>query len=560
MLDSLNIKNIAVIDQTNAKLGAGLNVLTGETGAGKSIIIGSINMILGERSSRDLIRHGQQRAILQALFSTSSATVRQIIDELGLDAEEDTILISRELTAEGKNTCRIGSQLTTSGVLREIGKYLINIHGQHDNQMLLSASHHIDFLDSFAGEKALGLKDSYSNLHSYRNQIIDKIESLSMSQDEKDRRIELLTFQSQEIERAALQDGEEEQLNEDYKVVANAEKIISSLSDAYTMLYDGEITVYDGLSLASKAVEDVAEFDSSLAINSQTLKEMMYTLSDVSSQLRSFRDNLDFDPEYLAQVEARLSLIFSLKRKYGGTIADILAYHKNITAELDDMCSSDNSIASLKEQLKKSTSELADLGSQLSGVRTSAAKTLQTLIEAELADLDMDKTQFVVSIESGKDFFANGMDKVGFVISTNPGEPLKPLTKIASGGELSRVMLAIKTVLADSDEVETLIFDEIDTGVSGRAAQRIAQKLQQISRKKQVICITHLAQIACMADNHYCIVKGSEDGVSSTQIVPLSDDERIDELSRIIGGAAITDTTRSHAKEMLAQARSMKSE
>ena len=558
MLDSLNIKNIAVIDQTNASFGSGLNVLTGETGAGKSIVIGSVNMILGERSSRNIVRHGQQRALLQAMFSTDSPKVAQMLGTLGLEADDGSILISRELTADGKSTCRVGSQLTTSGALRELSQYLINIHGQHDNQMLLSAAHHISFLDSFAGDKANAANTAYHTLYLRRSQLINKIDDLTAGAEERAKRIELLQFQSDEISAAALTDGEEETLNEEYKVAANAEHIIARLSEAYAILYDGETTVYDGLSAASKALEDVAEFDSSLAQNSETLNELLYSLADTSSQIRSFRDNLEFDPGYLAELEARLALIFKLKRKYGGSIADILAYYEDITTELNELCGNNESADELQAQLESVTAELTVIGEKLTKIRKKAATMLKTLIESELADLDMDKSSFEVKIISDGEFFSNGMDKVEFMISANPGEPPKPLVKIASGGELSRVMLAIKSVLADSDDVETLIFDEIDTGVSGRAAQKIAQKLFDISRKKQVICITHLAQIACMADHHYSIVKNTDAEQSSTEIVLLDNEQRIDELSRIIGGAEITDTTRNHAREMLTQADKMK--
>ena len=560
MLDSLNIKNMAVIDQTNASFGSGFNVLTGETGAGKSIVIGSVNMILGERSSRDMVRHGQQRALLQAMFSTDSPKLAQILDGLGLEADDGSILISREITADGKSTCRLGSQLTTSGALRELGTYLINIHGQHDNQMLLSAAHHIDFLDSFAGKTTLASIDKYKKLYLRRSQLIAKIDDLTANAEERAKRIELLQFQADEIKAAALTDGEEESLNEEYKVSSNAEHIIARLSEAYTILYDGETTVYDGLSAASKALEDVAEFDSTLAQNSETLNELLYSLSDTASQIRNFRDNLEFDPAYLAEMEVRLSLIFKLKRKYGSSIGEILAYYTDITAELDELCGGGESTEELQNQLESATAELADIGEKLTKTRTKAALMLKKLIEAELADLDMGKSSFEVNIISDGEFFANGMDKVEFLISANPGEPPKPLVKIASGGELSRVMLAIKSVLADSDEVETLIFDEIDTGVSGRAAQKIAQKLFDISRKKQVICITHLAQIACMADHHYSIVKNSDGDLSYTEIVLLNSEQRIDELSRIIGGAEITDTTRNHAKEMLGLAGKMKND
>lgn len=559
MLVSLHIKNIAVISQADVRFDGGFNVLTGETGAGKSIIIDSINIILGQRATRDLVRHGEKRAVLQALFHVSSPKVKALVEQMGFDAEDGEILITRELTADGKSTCRIGSQLATSSALRELGKYLINIHGQHDNQMLLSAAYHIEFLDSFAGKDCLALRQEFESLYKKRIEIIEKIENLSMDEDEKMRRTDMLRYQMDEIEKAALRVGEDEELLEEHKIIANAEKIIMCLTQAYDALYGAEQSAYDALSTASNALEQITDFDeASFSEKNQTLTDMLYSVSDIAADLRAYRDRLDYDPQRLAEIEARQNTLFRLKQKYKRSIDEILKYYEQISQELEQIESGSQILEELKAELAKIEDELSCVGGRLTNMRQNAAARLKTLVENELRDLDMANTSFDVHIESGGDFRANGMDKVEFLISTNAGEPLKPLAKIASGGELSRIMLALKSVLSESDEVETLIFDEIDTGISGRAAQKIALKLCQISRLKQVICVTHLAQIASMADHHYLIEKDTKDGSASTQVRLLSGNELTDELARIIGGVSITDTTKRHASEMLALARKTK--
>lgn len=558
MLSSLHIKNVAVIDETDAVFGGGFNVLTGETGAGKSIVIDSINMILGERATRELVRHGEKKALVQAVFSVSSPKVLDTVCSMGFEAEDGELLLSREISADGRSTCRIGSQLATSSSLRELGRYLLNIHGQHDNQFLLSTAHHIEFLDGFAGEECLECRKAYREQYERYTSLKATIASLETDETEKNRQIDLLRYQIEEIEKAALQPGEEEQLSERHKVASNAEKILESLSEAYSILYDGEVTVYDGLSSVSKLVSGVGDCDSALAKTGEDLSDILYQVSDIASQLRAFRDSLDFDPFYLQQLEQRQQEIFSLKRKYGGSIEEILSYLEQMKRELSHLESAEEDLALLQTQLSEVRDSLTRTAAKLSSLRHTAASRLCSLVEAELSDLDMQKTQFSVQMESEEEFHANGCDRVEFLISTNPGEPLKALSKIASGGELSRIMLALKSVLAESDAVETLIFDEIDTGVSGRAAQKIALKLCQIARHKQVICITHLAQIASMADHHYLIEKDTTHSSSSTHIRLLEDDMRCDELSRMIGGLSITETAKRHATEMLALARETK--
>ena len=558
MLDTLHIENLAIIDKTDVTLSEGLNVLTGETGAGKSILIGSINMLLGERSSRDFVRHGTQRARLQALFSTDSEPVFQLLDAYGLEAPDGEVLISREISQTGKSTCRIGAMPASSAMLRDIGQHLINIHGQHDNQALLSAGQHIIFLDRFAGKAVQKQKERYTALYESYVSLANKIETLTGNEAERLRRIEYLQFQCEEIQKAALIDGEEQQLREQQTLLANAEHILQLLSSAYSGLYDGDYTIYDGLSAAAKALEEAAGFAADLRQPASELTDMVYAVSDIASRIRAYRDNLDFDPAQLTEIEERLSLIFDLERKYGNTISDVLAYYDQAQLELSSLTCGENDLSSLTARQKQLEAQLREAGEELSRLRNVAAKRLETLVSKELSELDMERTVFSIYFQSGTQFLKNGLDQIEFLISTSPGEPPKPLTKIASGGELSRIMLALKTVLADSDDVETLIFDEIDTGVSGRAAGKIAQKLCQIARKKQVVCITHLAQIAAMADSHYLLRKNVDDNGASTEVCLLSPQERTRELARMIGGVQITEKAISHAEEMLAQAQAWK--
>ncbi len=558
MLEQLYIKNAAVIDEANCELGSGFNVLTGETGAGKSILIDSVNLILGERSSRDIIRHGESSALMQAGFFIKNEDVKKSLGELGIEADDGNIIITRQVNAEGKNVCRINSLITPSSVLKEAGKYLINIHGQHDSQMLLNPVAHIDFLDSFAGGEVCDLKDEYEKLYQKRNELKNKIDTLSNDEGERIRRIEYLKYVVSEIEKANLYDGEEEELESEHKIISNAKDILKEISRSLEILYNGEFNAHDAISSAAKAISSVSSFDKELEDSYSGLEEVLYNIKDISQNLRSFSENLDFDPMRFAEIEDRLSLIFDLKRKYGGSIAEILGFYNNSLIELESLESGEMNSDALKEELCKTESRMKALAQKIHSFRKESADKLEGLIESELADLDMDKTRFAVSLEYGNKFFKNGCDNVEFMVSTNPGEPLKPLIKIASGGELSRIMLAIKSVLCETDSVETMIFDEIDTGVSGRAAQKIAAKLYKISKKKQVICITHLAQIACMADRHYKIEKITDDTSSKASVELLDKNGRIVELCRITDGTNPGELAYKHAEQMLIDAQNVK--
>ncbi len=566
MLFQLHIENVAVIDKVDVTFENGLNILTGETGAGKSIIIDSINMVLGERTSRDLIRSGENKAIVEALFYIHSTSVKQLLEELGIELEDnDMLVISREMMVGGRNVCRVNGRIVTSSVLKDIGKNIVNIHGQHDNQNLLQQEKHIAFLDKYAGEKFLQLKEQYTQLYEETERIKAEINQIGSDEREKERKIDLLRFQLDEINDAKLSIGEEEELNSQRLVLSNAEKLMVAASNTYEKLYAGGQkghSIYDALGEVLNELGQVKQYDAKLEKYYQSLEEVSYQLDEVVHDIRDYRDRLEFEPNILEELEQRLDLIFKLKRKYGESIEQILNYRDEIEAELNGIIHSEEQLEQLESQCNKNIQMLKTQAEALSHQRIACAKSLQQKVMTELKELDMAKTIFEVYIEKEIDgdykYTKHGIDKVEFLISTNPGQPLKPLIKIASGGEMSRIMLAIKTVLADTDEVGTLIFDEIDMGVSGRAAQKIAEKLYLVSKKKQVLCITHLPQIASMADEHYLIVKDIQADNSHTMVKRLNDQNRKEAVARIIGGAVLTDLTLKNAEEMIALANELK--
>lgn len=552
MLNHLSIKNVAVIDKLEVEFHSGVSVLTGETGAGKSIIIDSINMILGGRTNKELVRYGTDKAVVQAVFDADE-DICKILNDNDIEADDEQIVVTRQLTSEGKSTARINGTIVTLNVLREIADGLINIHGQHDNQALLTPAKHISFLDAYAGNDEYISR--YKECLKRKRETEKRLASLEMDEQEKMRRIDLLEYQIDEISKASLEKDEEESLREQREIYANAEQITSAVSDAYMNIYGGDNASYDGISVAVNALSGVSDVNPKLKELYDTLSTVMYSLEDTAHEIKDFGDTVEFDEQVLNDIEERLDLISKLKRKYGGTVEDILNYLAKAKNDLEDIRLSDEKTDELKAELSDITKELKKHGAELSKRRSDYAEILRKDIEQSLHELNMERSEFKVNIVSDGGFYDNGMDKAEFLISTNPGEPLKPLVKIASGGELSRVMLAIKSILADSDGVETLIFDEIDTGVSGRAAMSIARKLSEIGRKKQVICITHLPQLTASADNHYLIKKDTDGDMAYTTLTELDDSQREIELARIIDGGEVTELALSHAKEMLINAK-----
>lgn len=572
MLQQLEICNIALIDRVSIELGRGLNILTGETGAGKSIIIDSINAILGNRLSRELIRTGREKASVQAVFITENEQVDEFLTALGIECEEDgTLVVSREFSMSGKNICRINGTIVTVSILKDLGELLIDVHGQHDNQSLLRVEAHIELLDSFAGEELYLLKKEYRKLLEAQKTLKVKLKSFSGDRKDRERKIDLLKYQIDEIKKAKLKQGEEDELNRQRIILSNSEKILSALARAYGCITSDDDTVVSALDITGAALAElntVARIDEKYLELSKRLEDLAYQLEDIAEDIRKERDVVEYNPDLLEAIEERLDLIYRLKKKYGNSIGEILSYGADMEKELEEIYKSEEIVEEILKQLEHLNDEMYKLTKKIHLLRKNAAVVLESRISRELEELEMKRAQFKVDIkfddikdENGeRKFTSGGLDKVEFLISPNAGEPLKPLAKIASGGEMSRIMLAIKTILADIDQAPTLIFDEIDTGISGRAAQKVGEKLAFISTGHQVICITHLAQIACMADHHYLIEKITEEGTTFTNVNKMAEKEIKNEIARILGGTNISGITLKHAEEMIKLARKFKKE
>ncbi|MBQ6431022.1 MAG: DNA repair protein RecN [Oscillospiraceae bacterium] len=547
MLRLLHIENIAVIERADILFEDGFNVMTGETGAGKSIVIDAISAILGERAYRDMIRTGMDKASVRAVFDR--------VPELPWFAEngvpyEDEITVQREIWLDGKNVCRVNGVPVSVGILKKLGIQLINIHGQHDSAALFDENYHLSFLDGYACNETL-LAD-YGQKYQTVQGLKREIDRLAMDEGEKLRRMETLKYQIDEISRADLKPGEDETLESRRKLAQNAEKLSDGLRDAAQAL-DGDDDGEGAASLlaqADRALGKIARFDESLAQLHDTVADLMYQAQDAAEQLRDKIYTLSYSAEELERIEERLDVIFRLRRKYGATCEDILAYLERAKAELDEIEFADERMEQLKLKLKSAEKAAWDAAETLRAARKQAAVGLTERVLQELSDLDMKKVQFSCEFTE-TELTPIGADAVAFYMSANLGEALKPLNKVASGGELARIMLALKNVLAQRDRVPTLIFDEVDTGVSGRAAQHVAEKLKAVSKNKQVLCVTHLPQLAALADTHFLIEKSERDGRTFTAVTPLDFEGRKHELARIIGGANITETTLQSAAEML---------
>ncbi len=551
MLKHLSIKSVAVIDELSIDFSAGLGILSGETGAGKSIIIDSINLLMGERASRSIIRSGEDKARVSGVFEIDKALADEISFGLGCEADEE-LIISREITSDGKNTIRINGMPANLAMLKSIGESLINIHGQHDNASLLSVKTHIGFLDSFGGEELSAALGEYRELFAKCREMSEELSSLDTDEQEKLRRKDMLTFQIAELDDAALETGEDEQLMARKTVLDNAARIKDNTLRAYDLLYGSENgTAHDMLWEAISALEKIADFHGGINSVYDELSSIADTLDEKIRDLRHISDDLSFDAEEAEAIDDRLDLIYTLKKKYGATIEDIMSFYEKANAELDALETSDDRIEFLKKELEKDKKFLKEKADKLSALRRKYGDSLSEQIMAELKDLNMAKVEFKVRVDGAQSFKPNGADEVEFLVRTNIGEEIKPMAKIASGGELSRIMLAIKSVLNNADSVKTLIFDEIDTGVSGAAAQKIGEKLHNMAKDKLVLCITHLPQIAAMADSHYLIEKEVADGRTSAKVTLLSHEQRIDEIARTLGGSTISDAARENARALL---------
>ena len=547
MLSLLHIENIAVIECADISFDRGFNVLTGETGAGKSIVIDAISAILGQRAYRDMIRTGTSKASVRAVFT--DVPKLDWFDENGVEYDPETI-IQREIHLDGKNVCRVNGSLVTVSILNKLGIQLINIHGQHDSASLFDEDNHLQFLDDFARNEAL--RDAYRENFDAVSKLRREIDRMSMDEGEKLRRMETLKYQIEEIEKAQLEAGEDEELETRRKLLQNSEKIASGLNDAVENLYGGDDV--DGaatlLSITERALARISKYSDDISSLHEKVADLMYQVQDVAEIAREVRDDLAYSADELEQIESRLDVIHKLRRKYGTTCADILEYLEKAKKELDEIEFADDHMERLKKKLAQAEKLAWDAALKLRENRKATSEILSARILTELAQLDMPKVQFACQFTE-LDLTAGGADAVAFYMSANIGEALKPMSKVASGGELARIMLAMKNVLAEQDRVNTLIFDEVDTGVSGRAAQKVAEKLKSVARTRQVLCVTHLPQLAAMGDTHLLIAKGERNGRTYTTVTPLDLEGRKRELARIIGGANITETTLKSAEEML---------
>ena len=548
MLNLLHIENIAVIECADITFHRGFNILTGETGAGKSIVIDAISAVLGERAYRDMIRTGETKASVRAVFTEVPELPWFEENSVEYDPE---IMIHREVYLDGRNVCRVNGTPVTVSILRKLGIQLINIHGQHDSASLFDEENHLNFLDAFADNEPLRFdyREKYADVSLLRREI----DRMTMDEGEKLRRMETLRFQIEEIEKASLEAGEDETLEERRKVLQNAEKLSDGMYAAVECLYGGDET--DGaaslLAEAERELSRLARFTDAFSNLHDRVSDLMYQVQDVAEEVRDARDGLSYSADELERIESRLDVIHRLRRKYGATCSDILQYLDDAKKELDEIEFADDHLERLKKKCEKAERIAMDAAITLRNNRVEAAQRMSQQILSELTQLDMPKVQFsceFTEIPMG----ANGADAVAFYMSANAGEALKPLSKVASGGELARIMLAMKNVLAERDQVSTLIFDEVDTGVSGRAAQKVAQKLKSVAQHKQVLCVTHLPQLAALADTHLLIAKEERQGRTYTIVTPLDVEGRKQELARIIGGANITETTLKSAEEMLA--------
>ena len=548
MLRLLHIENIAVIEQAEIAFDRGFNVLTGETGAGKSIVIDAISAILGERTYRDVIRTGADRAFVSAVFDGVPDLPWFAENRVEYDPSE--LLVQREVYADGKNVCRVNGRPVTVAILKKLGGQLVNIHGQHDSQQLFDETKHLSYLDLFARNEAE--RTAYAACYERVLSLRRERERLTLDEGEKLRRVEALQYQLEEIGRAGLQPGEDEQLENRRKLLQNAEKLSEALAAAAMALSGGEDAsgAVDLVGEADHALARIARYDEGLAALGDRLSNLQYELEDVAGELRDHLDQMAYSGEELEQIESRLDVIHRLKRKYGGSVEEILQYAEKAQRELDEITFSEERLAQLEKELAAVTAEAKAAGLLLRATRQTAARAMETRLSQELAALDMPRAQFVCQLEE-TDLTPDGLDSLRFLMTANVGEALKPLSKVASGGELARIMLAIKNVLAEQDRVGTLIFDEVDAGVSGRAAQKVAEKLRAVSKNKQVLCVTHLPQIAAAADVHLLIAKTEREGRTYTQVTALDRPGRTREIARIIGGAEITETTLRSAGEML---------
>ncbi|WFM81229.1 DNA repair protein RecN [Streptococcus ruminicola] len=550
MLLEISIKNFAIIEEISLTFENGMTVLTGETGAGKSIIIDAMNLMLGARASLDVIRHGANKAEIEGLFSVGeNAALTQILEENGIEVTEE-LIIRREILQNGRSIGRINGQMVNLTTLRAVGQYLVDIHGQHDQEELMKPNMHIRMLDEFGDSQFASVKKHYQDLFERYRRLRKRVLTKQKNEQEHKARIEMLEFQIAEIEAAALKSGEDQTLNQKRDKLLNHKHIADTLTNAYVMLDDEEFSSLSNIRSAMNDLMTLEEFDADYKDMSSNVSEAYYILEEVTKHLGDVIDELDFDAGSLQQIEARLEVIYSITRKYGGSVDDVLDYYENITKEYNLLTGNDESSDDMEKELKRLEKELIVAAENLSQERHRLAKNLEAEIKQELADLYMEKADFQVQFSKGK-FNRDGNEAIEFYISTNPGEGFKPLVKVASGGEISRLMLAIKSAFSRKEDKTSIVFDEVDTGVSGRVAQAIAQKIYKIGSHGQVLAISHLPQVIAIADYQFFIEKRSDENTTVSTVRLLTEEERVEEIAKMLAGSDITEMAREQARELL---------
>lgn len=550
MLLNLHVKNLALIEEVDVDFEKGLIVLTGETGAGKSLILGSVNIALGNKASKDMIRKGTDYSLVELTFSVSETCAKQL-KKYDIYMEEDNIITVTRKISEGRSISKINGETVNIKTLKNVMSLLIDIHGQHDHQSLLYTKNHLDILDKFAKDSILELKEKIKEEYSKYTKLIKKLEEFNIDEGQKAREIEFAEYEVNEIESANLKPEEDVQVEEEFKKLSNSKEIVSALSEIYNALsYETAGGLGDIINKAVMDINSIKGMDEKISQFQTELYDIDNLCRELTSQIYDYNSGMDFNPEYVREVEERLDVINHLKLKYGNSIEEILRYKEEKEEYLEKLNNMTDEMESVKNQISELEGTLNNLCTKLSEQRKKAAKELEVLVKQALVDLNFIAVEFEIQITRKESIGENGFDNVEFMISTNPGESVKPLVKVASGGELSRIMLAIKSILATEDDIDTLIFDEIDTGISGQTAMKVAEKMAKISRNHQVICISHLSQIAAMADSHYLIKKTADENSTTTSIKKLTRQESIEELVRINGGSGITEAGLIHATEM----------
>lgn len=557
MLQNLHVKNLALIDESEVELHYGMNVLTGETGAGKSIIIGSINLALGEKIPREMLRDNDQPALVELLFVVDRQETKEKLRELDVELTDDTVLLSRKISA-GRAVGRVNGETVSVSRMKEIAGLLIDIHGQNEHQSLSNKKKHLEMIDAYGKKELTPLKDNVRKLYHTYSRLKEEWDGANLDTGQRQREASLLEYEVQEITEANLKVGEDEDLEEDFKRFSNGKKILEAVNHAYEITGGEMESASSAIGRAVRELSMVSSYDKTVESLESQLLEIDSLLSDFNRDLSGYLDENDFDEATFYEMEKRLDVINHLKSKYGETIEEILGALDEKSARLEQLQDYDAYLDKLKQQLSKGTEELRQASKELSDARKKVAEQFTKEVKQALGDLNFLHVEFEMPFEETPDFTPNGMDDAQFMISTNPGEPIKPLVKVASGGEMSRIMLAIKTVMAESDDIECLIFDEIDAGISGRTAQMVSEKMNVLSRNHQIIVITHLPQIAAMADSHYLIEKSVDQEVTTSHIFPLEEEDAVKELARMLGGVEITDAVLENAKEMKALAYRMK--